>query len=141
MPTCVYPVYTHLWFWLIALGVLFLAIGLIVWDVQSRLNQTWWVWLLIIGGAILLLIGIFLAFWTWWSNQPTPEMVMIQHSPQECAPPIQQMSATRRQQETVIYAAPPSLAREESYLEQEIIRPDIPILGNESQSYEVGLQV
>lgn len=65
---CAYPIYTNLWFWLIAVGILLFAIGLIIWDVRVNLDQTWWVWVLIVGGGILLLIGLILAIWQWWNQ-------------------------------------------------------------------------
>lgn len=68
MVDCEYPIYTNLWFWLIAIGILLFAIGLIIWDVRVNLDQTWWVWVLIIGGGLLLLIGLILAIWKWWSQ-------------------------------------------------------------------------
>lgn len=68
MADCEYPIYTNLWFWLIVIGILFLAIGLIVWDVRSRIPEPWWVWVLIIGGAILFIIGLGMAIWRWWSR-------------------------------------------------------------------------
>lgn len=66
MTDCAYPIYSNLWFWMITIGILFLAIGLIIWDVRAQLSESWWVWVLIIAGLILLTIGIFLAVWQWW---------------------------------------------------------------------------
>lgn len=80
--SCIYPVYTHLWFWMIAIGALFLAIGLVLWDVLLNMNQPWWIWGLIILGGILLLLGIFLAIWKWWAADRTTEyQVMTEEIP------------------------------------------------------------
>lgn len=77
MPTtCNYPIYTQLWFWLVALGILFLAIGLILWDTLVRVNQPWWIWALMVGGGILLAIGLFLAIWRWWSGAAAYRQMM-----------------------------------------------------------------
>ena len=69
MPACEYPVYTSLWFWLLAIGLLFFAIGVVIWDVRSQLANTWWVWALIIGGAALFIIGLIIAIYTWWRRE------------------------------------------------------------------------
>jgi len=68
MADCEYPIYSNLWFWLIAIGFLFLAIGLIIWDVRARSKQIWWVWALIFGGLFLFIAGLGLAIWQWWSQ-------------------------------------------------------------------------
>lgn len=82
MVDCQYPLYAQLWFWLIVIGILFLAIGLIVWDSRSRLVETWWIWVLIVGGAILFVLGLVLAIWQWWSKNrdmeaPDEEMASL----------------------------------------------------------------
>ena len=66
MTDCEYPIYSNLWFWLIAIGFLFLTIGLIIWDVRVQSEQIWWVWALILGGLFLLISGLGLAIWQWW---------------------------------------------------------------------------
>lgn len=72
--SCRYPIYTYVWFWLIAIGLLFVTIGFIIWDVRSKLSQTWWVWALLIGGGLLLLVGLIIALWSWYRTEANPTL-------------------------------------------------------------------
>lgn len=62
------PIYTNIWFWMIVIGILFLAIGFVLWTKRDRIPETWWLWVLILAGVILLVIGLFLAFWQGWRS-------------------------------------------------------------------------
>ena len=97
MQTCEQPIYTQLWFWLLAIGFLFFAIGLIILDVSANLSSTGWVWALIIVGIIFLFAGFFLAIWQWWNNEyshldilPTEviPIVQVQKPISNCPDPV-----------------------------------------------------
>lgn len=107
MEDCTYPIYSNLWFWMIALGILFLAIGLIVWDVRVNLSESWWVWFLIIGGAILLIIGLVLAIWQWWRQDGLDVDLFDEEPAPACAMPSQVAVAqkTTTQQTTIAPAS------------------------------------
>ena len=89
------PVYTQVWFWLLAIGILIFSIGLIIYDVRSTLDNTWWVLVMIIGGAILMVAGFLLAIWEWWSREhgvrldlfPMESMTLVSDQPQQCEKP------------------------------------------------------
>ena len=117
MADCEYPVYSNLWFWLIALGILFLAIGLIIWDVRAQLAESWWVWTLIFGGALLLIIGIIIAVWQWWrqdgldvdlfDEEPIPNACPAPVTAQRTTTTTQAPPVQRTTQQTTIQEAPP----------------------------------
>lgn len=81
------PVYTQLWFWFIGLGILFLGIGFVAWDVQSSLSSNWWVWVLIGLGAFLFFIGLIFALWEWSHNESYDDEMEMMFRQQQCQPP------------------------------------------------------
>lgn len=61
--------WTGWWFWILAFGILLLAIGLIVWYNQYRgLTVPWWVWALIIVGVVMIIVALGLAIWAAFSS-------------------------------------------------------------------------
>lgn len=104
MVACAYPIYTNLWFWLLAIGLLFFAIGVIIWDVRSQLANTWWVWLLIAGGALLFILGLILAIYNWWRREAmTTAMATLTCQDSNSCPP----DSPIMQQETFSRVATP----------------------------------
>lgn len=86
------PVYTQAWFWFLAVGILIFSIGVIIYDVRSTLDNTWWVLVMIIGGTILMVTGFLLAIFEWWSREngvkldlfPMESIALINEQPQQC---------------------------------------------------------
>lgn len=74
MNGCVYPVYAYYWFWLLALGVLFIIIGFIIWNSINPNNTPVWVWVVLFGGFVLAILGFILFIWQWFiqSNNGRP---------------------------------------------------------------------
>lgn len=79
---------THVWFWLLIIGIILITAGFVIWIIQKKV--VWYTWTLFILGILILLVSIILAVmhkeegvgWyyspqTGQYHQMTPQMAMM----------------------------------------------------------------
>ena len=60
-------VYTEIWFWFIIVAIILLVVALILWFTIQNEDYRWWIWVFLIGGFALLIIGIIWGAVSWKS--------------------------------------------------------------------------